>query len=133
MLEQMANYHRCWSNYLGRLPQLAATSVSVPKIDILPNEEAELWSSYTDAGASIENTQPSRTRTVALQICKLCEISGDLLVSFYDPTPREKPLSKQVELKRLSEIHTRLEAWKKDLPKELEPKERLLPQALLMQ
>ncbi|KAE8372642.1 C6 transcription factor [Aspergillus bertholletiae] len=123
---------KCWSNYLGRLPQLAATSVSVPKIDILPNEEAELWSSYTDAGASLENTQPSRTRTVALQLSKLCEISGDLLVSFYDPTPRDKPLSKQVELKRLSEIHTRLEAWKKDMPKELEPKERLLPQALLM-
>ncbi|KAF5865706.1 hypothetical protein ETB97_002680 [Aspergillus alliaceus] len=123
---------KCWSNYLGRLPQLAGTNASVPKIDILPNEEAALWSPYTDAGASRENTQPSRTRTVALQLSKLCEISGDLLVSFYDPTPKEKPVSKQIELKRLSEIHTRLEAWKRDLPKELEPKERLLPQALLM-
>ncbi|KAF7588211.1 hypothetical protein BBP40_005994 [Aspergillus hancockii] len=123
---------KCWSNYLGRLPQLAATSMSVPRIDILPNEEAALWSPYSDGGASRENMQPSRTRTIALQISKLCEISSDLLVSFYDPTPKEKPLSKQVELKKLSEIHTRLEAWKKDLPKELEPKERLLPQALLM-
>ncbi|KAE8348680.1 fungal-specific transcription factor domain-containing protein [Aspergillus coremiiformis] len=123
---------KCWSNYLGRLPQLAATNVSVPKIDILPNEEAEIWSPYTDAGASRENTQPSRTRTVALQLSKLCEISGDLLVSFYNPTPKEKPPSKQIERKKLSEIHTRLEAWKRDLPKELEPKERLLPQALLM-
>ncbi|KAE8146230.1 putative C6 transcription factor [Aspergillus avenaceus] len=123
---------KCWSNYLGRLPQLAATNASVPKIDILPNEESDGWAPYTDAGASRENTQPSRTRTVAFHISKLCEISGDLLVNFYDPTPKEKPPSKQIELKRLSEIHTRLEAWKRDLPKELEPKERLLPQALLM-
>lgn len=54
-------------------------------------------------------------------------------MSFYDLTPTEKPTSKQMELKKLSEIHTRLEAWKKGLPKELEPREGQLPQALLMQ
>lgn len=105
----------------------------MPKIDVLPNEEAELWSPYTDTGVTRENTQASRTRTVALQLSKLCEISGDLIMYFYDPTPKEKPVSKQAELKRLSEIHTRLEAWKRDLPKELEPKEGQLPPALLMQ
>lgn len=125
-------FDKCWSNYLGRQPQLPTANISVPKIDVLPNEEAELWSPYTDTGVTRENTQASRTRTVALQLSKLCEISGDLIMYFYDPTPKEKPVSKQAELKRLSEIHTRLEAWKRDLPKELEPKEGQLPPALLM-
>lgn len=105
----------------------------MPKIDILPNEEAELWSPYTDSGPSHDDTQASRIRAVALQIAKVCEISGDLLVFFYDPAPSDKPMTKQAELKRLSEIHTRLEAWKKGLPKELEPRERQLPQVLVMQ
>lgn len=54
-------------------------------------------------------------------------------MSFYVPTSPEKTAPKQVELKKLSELHARLEAWKKALPKELEPKEGQLPQALLMQ
>ncbi|PYH55920.1 putative C6 transcription factor (NirA) [Aspergillus niger CBS 101883] len=108
-------FDKCWSNYLGRQPQLMGSSISVPKVDILPNEEAELWSPYMDTG-----------------IFRLCEINGDLLVFFYDPTPKEKPSTKQAELKKLSDLHTRLEAWKKDLPKELRPQEGQLPQALLM-
>ena len=129
----VANYYRCWSNYLGRQPQLTTSNCNVPKIDVLPNEEAELWSPYTDAGVNHEHTQPSRTRNVALQISKLSEISGDLLIFFYLPPSAEKPPSKQLELKKLSEVHTRLEAWKKGLPHELEPKEGQLPQVLVMQ
>ncbi|GLA93865.1 hypothetical protein AtubIFM57143_000717 [Aspergillus tubingensis] len=125
-------FDKCWSNYLGRQPQLAGSSISVPKVDILPNEEAELWSPYMDTGVGREHTQPSRIRAVASQIFRLCEINGDLLVFFYDPTPKEKPTTKQAELKKLSDLHTRLEAWKKDLPKELRPQEGQLPQALLM-
>lgn len=102
-------------------------------MEILPNEEAGLWSSYTDTGPIHESAQPSRTRTVALQISKLCEISGSVLIFFYDPTPRERPLSKQAEVKKLSDIHTKLVAWKRELPAELEPKEGQLPQVLLMQ
>ncbi|KAL1855444.1 hypothetical protein Plec18170_004164 [Paecilomyces lecythidis] len=44
----------------------------------------------------------------------------------------EKPPSKQAELKKLSEVHTRLEAWRKNVPKEMDPKEGQLPQVLLM-
>ncbi|KAL4919728.1 fungal-specific transcription factor domain-containing protein [Aspergillus aurantiobrunneus] len=125
-------FDKCWSNYLGRQPQFTIANTSASNVDILPNEESTLWSPYTDTGPSREYAQPSRTRAVAVQISKLCRISGDLLAFFYDLTPTEKPTSKQVELKKLSEIHTRLEAWKKDLPKELEPREGQLPQALLM-
>lgn len=77
--------------------------------------------------------QPSRIRAVASQMFKLSEISGDLLLFFYLPMPPERPPPKQVELKKLSEIHTRLEAWKKALPRELESKEGQLPQVFLMQ
>lgn len=77
--------------------------------------------------------QPSRTRAVALHISELCEISGDLLVVFYHPAAMEKPLAKQSELRKLSDIHTRLEGWKKKLPKELEPKEGQLAHVLVMQ
>ncbi|KAI9370599.1 fungal-specific transcription factor domain-containing protein [Aspergillus egyptiacus] len=125
-------FDKCWSNYLGRQPQFTTANSNVPKVEILPNEESALWSPYTDTGPSREYAQPSRTRAVAAQISKLCEISGDLVGFFYNLTPREKSTSKQVELKKLSEIHTRLEAWKKALPKELEPREGQLPQALLM-
>jgi hypothetical protein len=124
---------RCWSNYLGRQPQLTSTTTNVPKFDVLPREETELWSPYTDSGVSHEHTQISRTRAVALQISKLCEISGDLLVLFYHPAELEKIQPKQSELKKLSDVHTRLEAWKKELPKELEAKEGQLPQVLVMQ
>ncbi|KAL4968810.1 putative C6 transcription factor (NirA) [Aspergillus stella-maris] len=125
-------FDKCWSNYLGRQPQFTTANTSASNADILPNEESTLWSPYTDTGPSREYTQPSRTRAVAAEISKLCRISGDLVVYFYDLNPTEKPPSKQIELKKLSEIHTRLEAWKKNLPKELEPREGQLPQALLM-
>ena len=92
-----------------------------------------MWSPYLDSGMGQANSQPSRTRAVALQISVLCEISGDLLLYFYHPTQLEKPISKQAELKKLSELHTRLEAWRKNLPKELEPREGQLPAVLVMQ
>lgn len=44
----------------------------------------------------------------------------------------DKPQTKQVELKKLTDIHTRLEAWKRDLPSELEAKEGQLPSVLVM-
>lgn len=94
----------------------------MPKFDILPSEESEIWVPYTDSGARSEHVQPSRIRAVALQIAKLAEISGDLLVFFYHPALTEQS-SKQMELRKLSEVHTRLEAWKRNLPKELDPKE----------
>lgn len=125
--------NRCWSNYLGRQPQLTSTNANVPKFDVLPQEETELWSPYTDAGVGHDHTQPSRTRAVALQICKLSEISNDIIVFFYHPTELEKSQSKQSELKKLSDVHTRLEAWKTNLPNELAAKEGQLPQVLLMQ
>ena len=105
----------------------------MPKFEVFPSEEAQLWSPYSDFGAGHKHTQPSRTRTVALQLSKLSEISADLLTFFYHPAVMEKPHSKQSERKKLTEIHTRLEEWKKTLPKELEAKEGLLPQALVMQ
>ncbi|KAJ5120652.1 uncharacterized protein N7515_010040 [Penicillium bovifimosum] len=123
---------KCWSNYLGRQPQLTLTNANVPKFDVFPQEETELWSPYTDAGVGHENTQPSRTRAIALQICKLGEISSDVIVFFYHPTELEKSPSKQSELKKLSDVHTRLEAWKNNLPKELVAKEGQLPQVLVM-
>lgn len=42
-------------------------------------------------------------------------------------------MGKQAELKKLSDLHTRLESWKKELPQEMEPREGQLPQVLLMQ
>ncbi|OQD81524.1 hypothetical protein PENANT_c027G02490 [Penicillium antarcticum] len=123
---------KCWSNYLGRQPQLTSATTNVPKFDVFPLEETELWSPYTDSGVSPQHTQASRTRAVALQISKLCEISGDLLVLFYHPAELEKFQPKQSELKKLSDVHTRLEAWKKELPKELEARDGQLPQVLVM-
>ncbi|KAK4870575.1 hypothetical protein LT330_004923 [Penicillium expansum] len=123
---------KCWSNYLGRQPQLTSANANVPKFDVLPQEETELWSPYTDSGVGHEHTQPSRTRAVALQISKLCEISSDVLVFFYHPTELEHSQPKQSELKKLSDVHTRLEAWKTKLPRELMAKEGQLPQVLVM-
>ena len=124
---------RCWSNYLGRLPQLPSSTVTVPKIDVFPTEDAAIWAPYSDAGRGQAHSQPSRTRAVALQISYLCEISSDLLIFFYDPTHLDKPVSRSTELKKLSELHRRLEAWKKNLPHELEAKEGALPSVLVMQ
>lgn len=92
-----------------------------------------MWSPYTDFGPDEAHSQPSRTRAVALQISALCEISCDLLSFFYNPTRGEKPASKQAELAKLSDLHTRLEAWRKSLPKEMEPREGQLPNVLVMQ
>jgi Fungal specific transcription factor domain len=125
-------FDKCWSNYLGRQPQVQISNVTVKKPEVFPSEDSEMWSPYTDAGIIQANAQPARTRAVALQISKLAEISGDLLVSFYNPQLLDKPLAKQAELKKLSDIHTRLEAWKTDLPSELDVKESQLPQVLLM-
>jgi hypothetical protein len=126
-------FDKCWSNYLGRMPQLPTTIVTVPKFDVFPVEDSETWSSYTDSGISQAHSQPSRTRAIALQISKLCEISGDLMNSFYNPIDMDKAKGKQAELKKLSEIHVRLETWRRELPKELEPKEGGLPHMLVMQ
>ncbi len=92
-----------------------------------------MWSPYTDSGIVQAHTQPARTRAVALQISQLSEISSDLLVSFYHPTQLDKPAGKQRELEQLTDLHTRLEAWKKELPHELDPRDGQLPQVLLMQ
>lgn len=63
----MANgVDRCWSNYLGRLPQLPNTILTVPKFEVFPTEDAETWSAYTDSGISQAHSQPSRTRAVSL-------------------------------------------------------------------
>ena len=96
-------------------------------------EDADLWSPYLDSGVGKTHVQACRTRAVALQMSQLCEISSDLLLYFYHPHQLEKPLGKQAELKKLSELHTRLEAWRKSLPKEMEPKEGQLPHILVMQ
>ncbi len=124
---------RCWSNYLGRQPQLQMPSITVKRPDVFPSEESEMWSPYTDSGIIQAHAQPARTRAVALQLSKLAEISSDLLTSFYNPQLLDKPPPRQTELKRLSDLHTRLEAWKQGLPAELEAKEGQLPQVLLMQ
>lgn len=126
-------FDKCWSNYLGRQPQLQISSITVKKPEVFPAEDSEMWSPYTDSGIIQANAQPARTRAVALEISKLAEISGDLLVSFYHPQFLDKPVGKQAELKKLSDIHTRLEAWKKELSPELDAKESQLPQVLLMQ
>ncbi|KAI1462030.1 fungal-specific transcription factor domain-containing protein [Annulohypoxylon moriforme] len=125
-------FDKCWSNYLGRLPQLPKNSFSVPKYDVFPDEDAEPWCPYTDTGFDEPAKQPSRTRTIGLQLSKLCEISSDLLLFFYHPNHIGRSSGKSVELKKLSELHRRLEDWRKELPKELEPKEGQLPNVILM-
>jgi Fungal specific transcription factor domain len=125
-------FDKCWSNYLGRQPQLQNSNITVQKPEVFPFEDSEMWSPYSDSGIIQAYAQPARTRTIALQISKLAEMSGDLLVSFYHPQLLDKPLGKQAELKKLSDLHTRLEAWNKELPPELEAKDSQLPQVLLM-
>ncbi|KAK3369129.1 fungal-specific transcription factor domain-containing protein [Lasiosphaeria ovina] len=124
-------FDKCWSNYLGRLPQLPRNTYNVPKYDVFPDEDSKLWSPYTDAGFDQSFQQPSRTRAAGLQLSKLCEISSDLLLFFYHPNYIGRSSGKSVELKKLSELHRRLEDWKKDLPKEFEPKEGQLPNVIL--
>ncbi|KAK0641617.1 fungal-specific transcription factor domain-containing protein [Cercophora newfieldiana] len=124
-------FDKCWSNYLGRLPQLPKNSYNVPKYDVFPNEDAESWSPYTDGGFDQSSKQPSRTRAASLQLSKLCEISSDLLLFFYHPNHIGRSSGKSVELKKLSELHRRLEDWKKELPREFEAKEGQLPNVIL--
>ncbi|KAJ2907356.1 nitrogen assimilation transcription factor nira [Zalerion maritima] len=125
-------FDKCWSNYLGRLPQLHKTSYNVPKFDVFPTEDADMWCPYTDSGFDQSAKQPARTRAVALQLSKLCEISSDLLLFFYHPNAIGRSSGKSVELKKLSELHRRLEDWRKELPREFEPKDGQLPNVLLM-
>ncbi|EHK20324.1 uncharacterized protein TRIVIDRAFT_154783, partial [Trichoderma virens Gv29-8] len=125
-------FDKTWSNYLGRLPQLPRNSFTVSKIDVFPDEDAALWSPFTDKGFDESLAQPSRTRAVALHLSKLCEISSDILVFFYHPSHIKRASSKSLELKKLGELHQRLEEWRKNLPKEFEPKEGLLPNVILM-
>ena len=128
-------FDKCWSNYLGRLPQLPSNLITCPKFDVFPDEDSSNWAPCTDSGFSTAHLQPSRTRAVALQISSLCEISSDLIKFFYNPgetSDLAKPKGKQAELKKLSEIHSRLESWRRDLPKEMEPKEGGLSSVLIM-
>lgn len=125
-------FDKCWSNYLGRLPQLPTSIITVPKYEVFPDEDSAQWSPYTDNGFSQANSQPTRTRAVSLQISKLCEISNDLMKYFYNPIDMEKNRGKTAELKMLSDIHTRLEAWRKGLPQEMEPREGMLSSVLVM-
>lgn len=126
-------FDKCWSNYLGRLPQLPKNSYNVPKYDVFPDEDAESWCPYTDNGFDESLKQPSRTRAVGLQLSKLCEISSDLLLFFYHPNYIGRSSGKSVELKKLSELHRRLEEWRSELPKEFEPREGQLPHVILVQ
>ncbi|OLN95754.1 Nitrogen assimilation transcription factor nit-4-like protein 2 [Colletotrichum chlorophyti] len=125
-------FDKAWSNYLGRLPQIPKNSYNVPKYDVFPSEDAEMWAPYTDAGFDQTAKQPSRTRAIGLQLSQLCEISSDLLLFFYHPNHIGRSSGKSVELKKLSELHRRLEDWRKELPKELEPKDGQLPNVILV-
>ena len=126
-------FDKAWSNYLGRLPQLPKNTYNVAKYDVFPDEDAESWLPYTDAGFDQSSKQPSRTRAASLQLSKLCEISSDLLLFFYHPNHIGRSSGKSVELKKLSELHRRLEDWKKELPKEFEAKDGQLPNVILTQ
>ncbi|TIA48254.1 hypothetical protein D6C77_09976 [Aureobasidium pullulans] len=125
-------FDKCWSNYLGRLPQLPSSAITVPKFDVFPGEDSASWAPYTDSGFMSARAQPARTRTVALQISVLCEISNDLMRHFYNPSDMDKSRGRQAELKMLSDIHTRLETWRRNLPAEMEPKEGGLSSVLTM-
>lgn len=128
-------FDKCWSNYLGRLPLLPKSSFNVSKFDVFPDEDGDMWLPYPDSGFDETLAQPARTRAIALQLSKLCEISSDLLIFFYHPNHIGRSSGKAVELKKLSELHQRLEEWLKELPPELEPKEGQLPlpNVILMQ
>ncbi|KAG9688554.1 hypothetical protein KCU95_g8250, partial [Aureobasidium melanogenum] len=125
-------FDKCWSNYLGRLPQLPSSAITVPKFDVFPDEDSACWAPYTDSGFMSARSQPARTRAVALQISVLCEISNDLMRHFYNPSDMDKSRGRQAELKMLSDIHTRLESWRRNLPAEMEPKEGGLSSVLTM-
>ena len=125
---------------MGRMPQLPSNIITCPKYDVFPDEDSQSWSPYTDNGLTKELSQPSRTRAVSLQISALCEISNDILLGFYVPTnggttneARFKKGERDSEMKRLVNLHARLEDWVRKLPAELEAKEGALASALVMQ
>lgn len=129
-------FDKCWSNYLGRLPQLPRGQITCPKFDVFPNEDAAEWVPYSDVGPGAAHRQPARTRAIALHISTLCEVNSDLMRFFYNPgAPSDAAhgRGKQAELKKLSEIEIRLQLWRKDLPKELEPRDGALPGIFIMQ
>ena len=126
-------FDKCWSNYLGRLPQLPSSASNVSRLDVFPDEDAAIWSPLSDNGYGESYQQPWRTRAAALQLSSLSEISSDLLIFFYHPSHIGRSRGKSAELKMLSDIHQRLEEWRKDLPNEFEPKEGQLPNVILMQ
>lgn len=126
-------FDKCWSNYMGRLPQLLKSSCNVSKFDVCSEEDSSMWSPLTDKGFDESFEQPAKTRSSALQLASLCEISSDLLVFFYHPNHIGRSRGKSTELKKLSEIHQRLEQWRKELPKEFEPADGQLPNVILMQ
>ena len=68
-------FDKCWSNYLGRLPQLPTSNITVPKIEVFPDEDGDGWAPFNDQGVMEMHRQPARTRAVALQISSLCEIT----------------------------------------------------------
>ncbi|KAH0600551.1 hypothetical protein MHUMG1_01549 [Metarhizium humberi] len=125
-------FDKCWSNYMGRLPQLVKTTCNVTKFDVDNDEDLSMWSPLSDKGLDKSFEQPSRTRSAALQLTSLCEISSDLMVFFYHPNHIRRSRGKSAELKKLSEIHQRLEHWRKVLPKEFEPADGQLPNVILM-
>ncbi|KAG6263126.1 Nitrogen assimilation transcription factor nit-4 [Claviceps purpurea] len=125
-------FDKCWSNYLGRLPQLQKASCNISRFDACPEEDAAMWSPLTDTGFDASFKRPSQTRSAALQLASLCEISSDLLVFFYHPNHIGRSRGKSVELKKLSEIHRRLEQWRNALPQNFEPTDGQLPNVILM-
>lgn len=126
-------FDKCWSNYLGRLPQLPPGSCNVPKFDVFPDEDSAMWMPMTAKGFNQQLQQPARIRAVGRQLISLSEISSDLLLFFYHPNHIGRSTGKTAELKKLGELHKRLEEWRKDLPAEFEPKDGQLPNVLLMQ
>lgn len=126
-------FDKCWSNYMGRLPQLPRSACNVPKFDVFPSEDAAPWMALSDKGFDDSNRQPARTRAAALQLTALCEISSDILRFFYHPNHIGRTSGKGAELKKLGELHQRLEEWHKELPKEFEAKEGQLPNVILIQ
>ena len=132
---------------MGRMPQLPTSIASVPKYIVIPAEDSAQWYPYTDVGKSVISAQPARTRAIALQILELCEISSEILIQFYNPTPPRKfsgminlaPRKSSIpgamggsEIRNLGVLWHRLEDWRKKLPRELEPQQGCLPPVLLM-
>lgn len=132
---------------MGRMPQLPTSIASVPKYIVIPAEDSAQWYPYTDVGKSVISAQPARTRAAALQTLELCEISSDILIQFYNPTPPRKfsgvanlgsrnnsipGAMGNSDIRNLGVLWHRLEDWRKKLPRELEPQQGCLPQVLLM-